>query len=204
MLKRFKALVAKLLPNPVPYVARVLEVPTGVFLLRPMLATDVDDALAIERAIYTRTPWDRYAFLAELQKRGRTLYLACTDVESEKLVAYIGAFFKETRMHITILAVAPEWQHQGLGRQLMGELICVARQQGCNRVTLEVAVDNVPARQLYQQLGFEDGRLRVNYYTAEQKDAIDMTLTLNNTSTIEVMPMRQPEVATRDEGDADE
>lgn len=182
MWKRFKAFVAQFLPAPLPYVPQTFDLGEQKLTRRSMRATDVDAALAIERAIYQGTPWDRFAFLSELQKRGRTLYLVCEDNDNQAIVGYIGAYFRDARMHVTILAVAPEWQGRGLGRHLMQAMIAVAQEQGCDRVTLEVAVDNMSARHLYRSLGFQDGVRRVNYYTEEHKDALDMKLTLTPTT----------------------
>ena len=50
-----------------------------VYQLNRMELRDVGVALEMERAIYGDTPWDRYAFLSELQKRRTSLYLACFD-----------------------------------------------------------------------------------------------------------------------------
>ncbi len=132
----------------------------------------------MERAIYGDTPWDRYAFLSELQKRRTSLYLACFDERQENLLGIIGGYFRGDRAHVTILLIDPQYQRQGLGRMLMQEMIEIARQQGRQRMTLEVAVDNVPALHLYHELGFKEGHIRRNYYTNEHKDAMDMELSL--------------------------
>ena len=144
--------------------------------LRMMTSQDIGRALTIESAIYGNTPWDRFAFMSELQKRGRTLYLVCTDKVDDEIVGYVGACFRETRAHVTIIAVAPNWQRRGLGRMLMQTMIDQARKMGCTYMTLEVAVDNRGAQHLYHSLGFTNGRIRENYYTNEHTDAMDMEL----------------------------
>lgn len=66
------------------------------------------------------------------------------------------------------IAVLPACQGQGIGRQLLGEVIACAEQWKSERLLLEVRASNQPAIRLYQQHGFsEDGRRR-HYYPAVQ------------------------------------
>jgi ribosomal protein S18 acetylase RimI-like enzyme len=46
---------------------------------------------------------------------------------------------------------------QGVGRAMMEEVVALARELGCCKVTLEVRVDNHAALALYRQCGFEPG-----------------------------------------------
>jgi ribosomal protein S18 acetylase RimI-like enzyme len=54
------------------------------------------------------------------------------------------------------IAVAPEFQHQGLGKRLMAHARDYCRARGARRMRLFVAADNAPAIGLYAQLGFKD------------------------------------------------
>lgn len=157
---------------------KTVTVGDQVLHLKRMELRDVGVVLEIERAIFGGTPWDRYAFLSELQKRRSSLYLACFDESQENLLGIIGGFFRGDRAHVTILLVDPQYQRRGIGRMLMNEIIGIAKSQGRQRVTLEVAVDNAGAQHLYHALGFKDGQIRHDYYTEEHKDAMDMELSL--------------------------
>jgi ribosomal protein S18 acetylase RimI-like enzyme len=55
------------------------------------------------------------------------------------------------------LAVHPDFRGQGIGRRLLQAVAAHARATGCCRVTLEVRIDNSPARQLYLSEGFRAG-----------------------------------------------
>jgi len=57
--------------------------------------------------------------------------------------------------HITIVAVCPNYQHQGLGQAMLLALLSRARQRGLERATLEVKASNQPAISLYQKFGFK-------------------------------------------------
>ncbi len=176
MLKRFNQYFKKWFPDPIVFKERVVTVRGTQFALRPMTMQDIPTALEIENAVYGYTPWNRFAFLSELQKRGRTVYLVCIELASQNIVGYVGAYFRERRAHVTIITVAPAWQRRGLGRMLMNTMIGQAHLMGCTYMTLEVAVDNLGAQRLYHSLGFANGRIRENYYTNEHTDAMDMEL----------------------------
>ncbi|MBD2858397.1 GNAT family N-acetyltransferase [Spongiibacter sp. KMU-158] len=58
------------------------------------------------------------------------------------------------------LAMKLEYRGRGYGRQLIGELIWRARQQGFTRLGLDVAENNPRARALYEGLGFRSIEFR--------------------------------------------
>jgi ribosomal protein S18 acetylase RimI-like enzyme len=51
-------------------------------------------------------------------------------------------------------AIEPDWQGQGIGRDVLGRVCRELLEQGAERVALEVAVDNDHALGLYTSLGF--------------------------------------------------
>lgn len=79
------------------------------------------------------------------------------------------------------IGVLPACQGQGIGQQLLGEVIACAQQWQSERLLLEVRASNQRAIRLYLQQGFhEDGRRR-GYYpaalgTAGREDALLMSL----------------------------
>jgi ribosomal-protein-alanine N-acetyltransferase len=56
-------------------------------------------------------------------------------------------------LHLFALEVAPARRSQGIGSAIISHVIEEARRRGCERVFLEVRVDN-RARRLYHRLGF--------------------------------------------------
>ena len=64
---------------------------------------------------------------------------------------------------LNIVIAAPQ-QGRGLGRRLLTGLMQDLKQQGCQRLFLEVRASNTPARALYQRCGFRESGLRKNYY----------------------------------------
>ena len=71
-------------------------------------------------------------------------------------LAFARSFRPENRTAAQILsvAVAPDRRGRGIGRALVERGLDYLRRRGVPRVKLEVLDDNVPARRLYESLGF--------------------------------------------------
>ncbi|MBD2152327.1 ribosomal protein S18-alanine N-acetyltransferase [Pseudanabaena sp. FACHB-1277] len=74
--------------------------------------------------------------------------------------------------HITVLAVRPEYQGQGLGKAILWGLLGQARDRQLEWATLEVRNTNAAAIALYQSFDFQAIGCRVNYYEATGEDAL--------------------------------
>ena len=65
---------------------------------------------------------------------------------------------------IIAIGTHSDWQRRGFGRIMLEHLIDVTEQQHVEKILLEVAADNMPARQLYDSCGFVEIGCRKNYY----------------------------------------
>ena len=74
--------------------------------------------------------------------------------------------------HITMLAIDPAYQRQGLGQALLYALIGSAHARGLERATLEVRVSNTSALSLYQKFDFREAGRRRRYYPDNGEDAL--------------------------------
>lgn len=149
------------------------------FTLRKLQPKDLDVLLALERALYAgETPWDRLVFLREIKKRQDHLYLGLFQAETGTLCGFMGMWVHRFEGHITNLAVAPDYQHHGLGSYLLKLALLYAQLANCLCLTLEVRVDNDAALTLYRQFGFQKLAFLPHYYEAEQVDAFAMGLKL--------------------------
>ncbi len=74
--------------------------------------------------------------------------------------------------HITILAVDPRYQRQGLGFTLLWALLDSAVRRGLERSTLEVRISNQSALKLYEKFGFKVAGTRRRYYQDTGEDAL--------------------------------
>ena len=75
-------------------------------------------------------------------------------VEDDKIVAYIGFTAFLGWGHIDRVAVAPELQGKGLGLRLTRFATDRLVRVGARRIGLSTQITNVPARRLYEKLGF--------------------------------------------------
>jgi ribosomal-protein-alanine N-acetyltransferase len=85
-------------------------------------------------------------------------------------IACVWAILEEA--HITILAVHPNYQRQGLGQVLLYALLQSAWQRGLEWATLEVRASNQVAIALYQKFGFSEVGKRKRYYQDTGEDAL--------------------------------
>lgn len=74
--------------------------------------------------------------------------------------------------HITLLAIHPAYQRQGLGQVLLCALLQSAWQRGLEWATLEVRATNQAAIALYQKFGFQEVGRRKGYYQDSGEDAL--------------------------------
>ena len=76
-------------------------------------------------------------------------------------VCFVGfsTFAARPLINIHDLAVKPAYRRCGVGRCLLDGIEAKARALGCCKLTLEVREDNLPAQQLYRNIGFRSGGL---------------------------------------------
>ena len=77
---------------------------------------------------------------------------------------------------ILTIATDPHQRRKGLAGRLISALVKRVGERGVTRIMLDVAEDNLPARELYRAHGFaEDGR-RPRYYRAARNVPVDAIL----------------------------
>jgi ribosomal-protein-alanine N-acetyltransferase len=136
-------------------------------LLRPMEASDLHSAIEVDTLCLPR-PWSETIWREELESPFG-LYLVLE--EEGELVAQIGVRYLADELHVTTLAVRPEHRRRGYARALLEAALGAFPE--ARRVHLEVRPSNVPARSLYEALGFVTTGRRRRYYGDE--DALLMT-----------------------------
>lgn len=75
---------------------------------------------------------------------------------------------------ILTIAVKEEIRGQGFGRLIMNEMLSCARKAGSRLIFLEVRSGNIPAKNLYNSMGFETILTRKGYYVDPIDDALVM------------------------------
>lgn len=145
------------------------------FSFRPMHKTDVQNIMPLERVLYDY-PWTPGNFTDSLNAGH-----SCWVYEfGSILVGYAVLMLAADEAHVLNVAIAQDWQRQGLGRRLMQHLIWVARDYHAQMMFLEVRPSNRGARHLYEALGFNEIATRKAYYPARggREDALLMGLSL--------------------------
>jgi ribosomal-protein-alanine N-acetyltransferase len=136
-----------------------------------MAASDLDQVLDIERASFP-TPWTRAAFSYEIEQNK---VARCTLLRGRRgIVGYLCLWEIGHEIHITNLAVHPEWRRRGVGRQLLGAALIEGVARGVTLAFLEVRPSNTRALALYESLGFQVIGRRNGYYFDTGEDALVM------------------------------
>jgi len=138
-----------------------------------MEARDLPSAMEID-ALSLPRPWSAAIWRGELSSP-YGLYLVIED--RGEVFGQIGVRHVLGVLHITTIAVRPEYRRRGHARALIGAAL--AAFPDASRVHLEVRPTNAKAIALYESLGFRETGRRPRYYGDE--DAVLMTLNLDET-----------------------
>lgn len=141
------------------------------FFIRRMTEQDLDAVMRIEVEVFA-LPWSRKSYASELVNKWAT-YLVC-DIDGD-IAAYCGMWVVFDEAHITNVAVATAFRHQGCGRALLEAMDTVAREKKALYISLEVRPSNSSALALYEGMGYIQTGCRKAYYQDNQEDALIMT-----------------------------
>ena len=133
----------------------------------PMAARHVASIAALERKCFS-DPWSEAAIAPELEN---PLSLWLVAEQGDAVLGYVGSQSVPPEADMMNIAVAPEARRQGIAEALVHALEAALRENGVESLTLEVRVSNLPARALYEKLGFTPVGLRKNYYFHPKEDA---------------------------------
>ena len=139
--------------------------------LRRMEAGDLPRVMQIDALCLPR-PWSAAVWRGELESPFG-LYLVVE--EGGGISGHIGVRHVLGELHITTIAVRPEYRRRGHARALIGAAL--AAYPNASNVHLEVRPTNAAALALYESLGFRTTGRRPRYYGNE--DALLMTLNLD-------------------------
>lgn len=139
--------------------------------LRRMEAEDLPRVMQIDALCLPR-PWSAAIWHGELESPFG-LYIVVE--ERGEVSGHIGVRHILGELHITTIAVMPEYRRRGHARALIGAALAACPKAG--HVHLEVRPTNASAIALYESLGFKTTGRRPRYYGDE--DALLMTLNLH-------------------------
>jgi [ribosomal protein S18]-alanine N-acetyltransferase len=151
--------------------------------LRRMTTGDLPAVTALERDLFPEDPWPERMFAGELGgRRTDRFYLVAEDEGQDEgqIVGYAGLLAPPEdalpggQGDVLTMAVARSRWGEGIGSQLLEELLAEAARRRCSEVFLEVRADNPRAQQLYARHGFTVIGRRRGYYQPSGTDAIVM------------------------------
>lgn len=140
------------------------------FKVRRASIDDIDDMVFIEDECFS-TPWSKKSFLESFSHSPWHFFVATCD---ERVVGYGGVYLILDEGQISNIAVLNKYRKNGLGKAILESIFSVCRENGCERVTLELRESNSPARALYESCGFTEVGRRPNFYSSPIEAAILM------------------------------
>lgn len=145
-------------------------------MMREMTTGDIDGVLEIEKVSFA-APWTRGMFEETLSS---PVGMGVVAEESRRIVGYLVFYFAASEIHVMNIAVRQDRRGLGLASWMMSRVMDLARRNSMETCFLEVRESNVPARGLYEKLGFRQIGRRKGYYRETGEDAIVMELVLND------------------------
>lgn len=144
-------------------------------MIRKAVESDIENVLKIEIEVYD-SPWNYENFLSELNNSVSRFYV----YDEDGILGYIICWeiFNENEgvneIEIVNIAVSKKHQNRGIGRKLLNHIFLEFQKPFV--CFLDVRVDNVPALNLYNSIGFEITGIRKDFY-GKNKNAYTMKLT---------------------------
>lgn len=133
---------------------------------------DAEDIAALSRDLIERgLPWNWRPARVR-----RVIRHADTNVAVVRMDGVLVGFgimeYLEAEAYLALLAVRGASQRRGIGSSLVRWLEASARVAGAQRIRVEARLDNVPARNFYNELGYHELAIRRGRYS----DGVDGVL----------------------------
>ena len=140
-------------------------------IVRSMSVDDLNEIVKIEESLY-KAPWNEKQYKYELEENEFS-YLFVLE-HNGVIIGYYGFWVMFEDSDITKVSIRKEFQGMKLSNILMEDCFERVKKAGCNKINLEVRVDNIPAIGLYKKHGFEEVYIRKDYY-GKGEDALILT-----------------------------
>jgi ribosomal protein S18 acetylase RimI-like enzyme len=123
--------------------------------IRPFQETDTEDLVALWQACGLTVPWnDPRKDIARKLQVGREFFLV--GELNGRLIASVMGGYEGHRGWINYLAVHPEFQRLGYGRDLMTAVEEKLLAAGCPKINLQVRESNSGVIQFYEKIGYKN------------------------------------------------
>ena len=133
----------------------------------PMTSAHVCQVAELEKRCFS-DPWSETSIASELDN---PLSLWLVAEHNGQVLGYVGSQSVLDEADMMNIAVSPEARRQGIALALVDALEHALTENGVTALTLEVRASNLPAKTLYEKLGFSEVGRRKNYYYHPTEDA---------------------------------
>ena len=139
------------------------------FLIRPFKESDEEALVSLWNMCKLTVSWNNpYKDIARKLKVQAELFLV--GYLEDKLIASVMAGYDGHRGWINYLAVHPDFQARGYGKQLMDNVENGLRELGCPKINLQIREENDKVFSWYQKLGFiEEKRINIGKRLEDDK-----------------------------------
>ena len=137
-------------------------------MIQNMTENHVAQVAALE-AVCFRDPWSENSVASELHN---PLALWLVAMDADRVAGYVGSQTVMGETDMMNVAVHPDYRRRGIAEKLCLALVEALKERESHSLTLEVRASNVPAKALYEKLGFVQVGLRKNYYRNPREDAL--------------------------------
>ncbi|MCQ2416684.1 MAG: ribosomal protein S18-alanine N-acetyltransferase [Oscillospiraceae bacterium] len=133
----------------------------------------IHDVAELAKQCFT-TPWSEDIYRRELDNP-QSIGFVCR--EEDGIIGFIHCNFVLDELTLNTLCVDEAYRRQGVAKMLWQ---AVTEMMGgvCTCCYLEVRESNLPARRLYESLGFEQNGYRSKYYSQPDEAAVLMICSL--------------------------
>ena len=133
--------------------------------MRPLVLSDLNELWQLDlRVFLDGEAYERETFRYLLTNPKAITRQIRSDYD--EMAAFGIAVVEETGQgHLTAIGVAPEYRRRGLARLIMHEIERSLIARGISSIKLEVRSNNIPAQQLYEQLGYIVTQRMGKYYS---------------------------------------
>jgi ribosomal-protein-alanine N-acetyltransferase len=132
-----------------------------------MIQHDLCQVLSIEQACF-EYPWMEAEFVRVLRQQACIGMVAEAD---EDVAGYLIYELRKTSIEVLNIAVKPERQRQGIGREMLTHLTRRLSHPGRKWITFQVGESNLPAQLFLRANGFRAARILRKSYQDSSEDA---------------------------------
>jgi ribosomal-protein-alanine N-acetyltransferase len=135
--------------------------------LRPGTPDDAEEIARLSRDLIERGlgwSWTAARVARNIRSRSVATVVAAAPARA-RIAGFALMYFGDEHAHLSLLAVRPEWQRAGVGRQLVNWLEESALVAGIGVIRLELRASNRPAHRFYARLGFAETARVPAYYS---------------------------------------